>query len=270
MDNDSMSARAQVIIFSKDRPPQLDLLLRSDARFSPQDCRIVSVLWRATTDAARAGYTTLVKEYPRVAFVEERDFHEDLADLVDADVSLTQFLVDDNIFVRSWSMDDGIVTQLDCDDVASVSLRLSPYTDYCYTLNVAVEVPLMLAGRKWLWPVLEGDWCYPHSVDGNLFRTEDILLCVRNGEYAAPNSLEPALVYGMTRPMMACYGRQKIVNVAANSVQDDAASNRNGGADQGPMNERFNTGGRIALAPFLGTWYRSPHIEAEYEWTTHA
>jgi len=255
----------QTIIVSKDRPAQLELLLRSDVRFSPK--RRVAVLWKTTYPDSCDGYEQLRKRYADVEWREEADFVEDMVAMVDPEIELSQFMVDDDVFIAPWTLNDPPTALLrNSPDVMGAAPRMAPHMDYCYTLNIITPPPVFLAGRQWLWPGLEGDWGYPNSVDGNIYRTADIWGRIQAREYRTPNQFEPALRLAMNRPLMVCWDRQVILNIPANSVQDAAWENRNGCDDPRAMTRRWLAGEQIALDPLVAGTYRSPHVGLSYTW----
>ena len=137
-----------VIIFSKDRAAQLDLLLRSMRRFfsfGPHvDCR---VLYRASDPAFATGYDMVRRKHGSFAgFVRQRDFREDVLSLLN-DRRFTMFLVDDDVFIAPFSLDAGAVSVFSQDDrIATLSLRMHPGVSFCYTRQVPTPAPAIEPG----------------------------------------------------------------------------------------------------------------------------
>ena len=71
------------VVFSKDRPLQLDGTLRTFDRHC-RDARLFSpcVFYTASTSRSRSLYRQVMREHPDVRFVEEGDFSRDLLRLV--------------------------------------------------------------------------------------------------------------------------------------------------------------------------------------------
>ena len=259
----------RMIVCSKDRASQLDLLLRSvKKQFHDWGQQTIIVLQRTTTDSFAEGYRLLAKEHPEVIYVEEESFRSDFQKLaLDGEESHLQLLVDDNVFVRPFSLDDREFRDFSTDDlVAALSLRMNPSMDYCYTENVYTGTPWFRADRAWYWPGLRGDWGYPNSVDGNIWRRADVRAVIGTGAYERLHQLEPALRLAMRRPLSICYGQSRILNVANNTVQDCAVANRHGGGDATEMNERYLAGEHIGLENIEQAAPKSPHFEIEYQW----
>ncbi len=94
------------IVFSKDRPLQLEALLRS-MREKVTGTREVVVLWRATSDDALGAYRDLAAEFSPDGFVfrEELNFRSDVVEVVSKSRSRAlMFLVDDLLFIRSFAV----------------------------------------------------------------------------------------------------------------------------------------------------------------------
>jgi len=260
-------AELQIIIPSKDRAAQLDLLLRSlKAMFAEWDQQRVTILHRSTTNDYAEGYERIKDCHPEFEYVAEVKFREDLPKQV-GDEPYLQFLMDDDVLVRPYSLEcEEFVRFRDNPHIAALSLRMAPYMDYCYTENMSISPPPFLANRAWLWPGMRGDWGYPHSVDGSVWRTEDVVETIQHGTYTAPNNLEPTLRFAMKRPMALCFSEPRLVNIAANTVQDACAANRHGGGSAEECNKRFLGGERIGMGNFKGLRQPSPHFELDFEW----
>lgn len=260
----------RIIIPSKDRPAQLDLLLCSIKKhFFDWGNQTIIVLRRTTTDAFAEGYRLLARDHPEVIYIDEESFRPDFQKLaLEGEESYLQLLVDDNVFVKPFSLADQEFRGFASDElVAALSLRMNPGMDYCYTENMYVGTPWFRADRAWYWPGLHGDWGYPNSVDGNIWRRADVRHIIAIGPYKGLHQLEPALRPAMKRPLCICYAESRILNVANNTVQDVTVSNRHAGGDAGKMNVRYLDGERIQLANIEAASPASPHFEIDYEWS---
>ena len=244
-----------VIIFSKDRAAQLDLLLRS----MPDEFRVVcEVIAKYSNPIFYDGY---MKHDPESWFCFESDFKTDLRESLAWYDPLTMFLTDDDIFINPLPE----IPELP-DNVACLSLRLNPRMNYCYTLNRKQTPPKMQPGNIWNWRLADADYGYPMSLDGHIFRTADILPLLENLDYHDPNSLEAALARNpINRPMMMCFDKSVIVNNPINRVQD-TIKNRYGNVSAEWINEQYLAGRRIKLEPFIGIEPNACHVELPIEW----
>ena len=135
-----------VVIFSKDRAAQLDLLLRSMLWLMADKY----VIYTCSTKNHDKGYDKLFWDYwcdrsDIHLFMQEDNFKDSLLRHIDTEQAGTVFFTDDDVFIDNWPM----ITFAFPDNVACLSLRLNPRMDYCYTLNRKQVPPKMQPG--WLW-----------------------------------------------------------------------------------------------------------------------
>jgi hypothetical protein len=255
-----------IIIFSKDRACQLELLLRSMRRFYRVP---VSVLWTESSHDYLRGYRRLMNyASPLVSWHKEKDFKADLLRLVDPAVRLTMFLCDDDVFKEPFEYNG----ELGNPDVLCLSLRLQPGLTHCYPQNCDNVIPEIAADgtfrwgrRKWLWyRGIPGDYGYPMSLDGHVFRTADILPLLHRLDYTNPNTLELqlSLYPAWNRPLMACLPRSPVMNIPVNVVQS-SWENRHGRISAAELNEKFLSGRIIDTKNIYGIQNMSCHQEVE-------
>lgn len=248
-----------VIIFSKDRAAQLDLLLRSMPQFDD-----VYVLWTASNNRFYDGYDELQHETPDgIMFIEEFSFKDNVVWYANSPHDLTMFLTDDDVFIND--MEEAEMT----DNILCLSLRLNPRMNYCYTLSRSQKSPKMTQNGntyKWNWMFADADYGYPMSLDGHIFRTTDILPLLEDLKYKNPNTLEGQLArHPINRPMMLCYENSAILNNPINRVQT-VNGNRHGTVTAEYLNDMFLKGKRICLDPFIGYDPNACHVELPIEW----
>jgi hypothetical protein len=87
------------LIFSKDRPAQLDLLLRSIDRHAPGLYRSLAVLWQASAGVYADGYAVCEREHPG-EWVHQGIFILDVWAWLEQAGEVVSFLVDDDVFYR--------------------------------------------------------------------------------------------------------------------------------------------------------------------------
>jgi len=269
---------ANIVIFSKDRAAQLDLFLRSMKRFFPDwhKYRDIHVLYTYSNEAFGAGYVRTITTHPEFhyAFENKGKFKADTLNLLLKERNFTMFFVDDNIFKNHFSLRSEEVKEFIIrEDIACVSLRLCPRINFCYTMNVPMKVPTFTDSRRFIWKwkdAFPGDWSYPMSLDGHLFKTDEILPLLTLLEYSNPNTLEGNLANSpFNIPYMICFDDAKIFNVPANKVQN-VNGNRHGNMTAWDINERFIKGGRLSLDKVLNNPLSinntSCHQDVPLEW----
>lgn len=252
-----------IVVFSKDRGCQLDLFLNSLKKFFiGVNINNVHVLYTYSNEAFGAGYVKAISYHPDVHYVYENKgkFKEDLLKNIFLTNIFTMFFVDDIIFKDEFNlMYDEVYEFIKNPDIACLSLRLHPGISYCYTMNIPMVAPEFLGGKlMWEWrKACQGDFSYPMSLDGHLFRTIDILSKFVQLDYNNPNTLEGNLANNpLIMPYMTCFSKSKIVNIPANKVQD-VNGNRHGQVSAQYLNEQFLLGKRLSLKRLLS----NPSIE---------
>ncbi len=274
------------IVFSKDRPLQLDLCLKSIKQNLFDDNKIV-VLYKTSTDLYESHYTKVKEEHDDVEFVEQGHcIFDNLVDLVSQSSDYLSFFTDDNIVFRKvdFTMENVDVMFKAPETPCAFSLRMgvnSRTRDYgdgkqredavpkpIYKIEMpSAQEAFLLWNRTGIG--LGGYWSYALSVDGHIFTKGFMLYCceelahlrrfydtrgVPRSKYSwgqTPNEFESKLqrFYFSTTPMMASPEFSCVVNSPNNRVQSDA-ENRNGdhySYDAEYLAEQFGLGKRIDL-----------------------
>lgn len=217
-------------IFSKDRPLQLELLLASIRdNASKYLNNKVNVLYTCSHPDYHKAYQAIFERHRNLNVIEERDFQSDVRNIVRGwSKKWCLFLCDDGYI----SKDVDISNLLDFnEDIVSFSLRLDPNKTWCTPAKKEMKVPDLqfLNGKNtWEWKKCDQftDWGLPFSVDGNIFRTDDIKKIVMLKEFNpdGPNEMEvmlssigPKVTKG-TR--MACNNVAVYITVSANRVNE--------------------------------------------------
>jgi hypothetical protein len=249
------------VVFSKDRPLQLDAALASLLlRCTDPERMEVTVLY-ATSSAYQEGlYAQLSLEYPSVTFRRERHFRADVLELV-AGTEFVAFVVDDALFVREFSLGT-VIEELRSNDAAiGFSLRLGTNTTYCYPMDSPQELPDFTAVRPGVlahrWPGASHDFGYPFDLSSSVYRSADIEPLLRRIPFTNPNFMEGRLASGAAasgprHPVLLCFERSVAFCIPANLVQT-VAKNRSGArADESPvaLAAAFERGCRIDVSSY--------------------
>lgn len=258
------SPEATGVIFSFNRPVQLELLLRSYAHYVKNPQPLV-VQYGAKGEAFAQAYAQVAKLYPSVRFVREEKFRDTLNTLL-ASLKTPKifFLVDDILFTRPTDM--ASFAALDTAKYLP-TLRLAPILNYSYTAAQRQLPPTFRKGPNHMlaftWYEAGNEWAYPMSVDGNLYSTAALTVMSRIAPFKAPNSYEGALMRfapAFAKKEGLCFEYPKILNNPCNIVQSEV-HNRAGDQSAESLLERWHAGERIALAPFDAYPTTSPHME---------
>ena len=250
------------LIFSFNRPLQLELLLRSYYALA-QNPQPLIVQFGAKGDEFAAAYAEVAKLYPKVQFVREEKFRDTLLTILN---SLTTpklfFLVDDIVFTRPTDM--AAFASLDTATTLP-TLRMAPTFTHSYTANQRQKPPSFRPTQggmlAFTWYEAGNEWAYPMSVDGNLFDTAEVTVMSRIAK--APNTYEGALMRfaaAYRNRTGLCFPEPIILNNPCNKVQTEVA-NRAGSVTPEDLLRRWQSGERIAHEPFLNYPNTSPHVE---------
>jgi hypothetical protein len=218
-----------IIIFSKDRACQCDLTLTSLYKNAPALCGNVSVLYTGSDKDYNKGYDKLISKWKKeVNFVKQTNFQENLISLAHTTFPFNCFFTDDDIIYREIGDVAPIYSVLDSPRVACFSLRLGR--------NITVQdfhrkVPIVEPSFQYYGNVLIWDWrqamsytnyAYPLSVDGHIFRTEDITRLLDKFSYDNPNSFEGRIQqFNKELPtLMTSFDKSVVVNTPLNRVQE--------------------------------------------------
>lgn len=257
-----------IIIFSKDRACQLDLLLRSIIKMWPSYCNEMhnmNIIWTATRLNYFGAYMKLIEKYKKEFNFIRQGQYCITAKAMNDNIPYTMFIVDDLVFKEPFSIDCEEYKKFKGnDDIMALSLRLDIDKNYCYTQNKNMMVPIFRMKNMWEWEGKDFDWGYPWSIDASIFRTKDIMVIANNYIYPKnPNLLETCLIKKMIRrPYMMCFDKAKVINNPANKV--GKFHNRYGKIDIEKLNDIFLSGKQIALEPIIGMESNSCHKEFEY------
>ena len=265
--------KISLVIFSKNRPLQLDLCLNSLVNLK-MDYK-VNVIYTCDDDYKQA-YETVQKDHPSVEFwTQSNSLFKDVLMLVaTCDNDYIMFLTDDCIvYTESPDLKDGCFT----DSICCYSLRLGLNTNKRAVHNangteVMIDDPLQYAPdqkiSRYEYGVVYdrtqhffgGYWNYPLSVDGHIFRTGDmfdwmdelVFLQKLKTWKQTPNEIESALqrFTNLLGPYVGIPLQSCVVNSPNNMVQN---SHKNPHALTYNISEQrllyeFNRGKRVKLS----------------------
>tara|TARA_A100001201_G_C4064333_1_gene193684 strand:+ start:239 stop:1138 length:900 start_codon:yes stop_codon:yes gene_type:complete len=290
------------IVFSKDRPLQLDLTLKSIAtNFS--NSRVV-VLYKTSNEEYESSYSVLMQEHENVSFVKQRhSIFDDIHKIIEGLEGYVYFLTDDCIVYQPATLsveelDNLFETVRDLEQnklLSCVSLRLGENTTKRMAggelIADAIPSEVYLSGNKFLlWNFTSiafgGYWCYPLSVDGHIFKVSEMKkftseLCLLDNHYSncgkvprakhawrqTPNEFESKLQRFMfeLKPVMASLRHSCVVNSPNNRVQD-SHDNKSGDVHAyAPLDlkDEFDSGRRINLKDLNFQNIECPHQELD-------
>ncbi len=215
---------------------QLDLLLRSKAKYCGDLFSEVFVLYTASSVNFELGYGKLMDSWPTVRFVEETDFRGNVFTILGQAQDVVCVMADDCIFYQPVNIGDQILTTIKRADVASFSLGIGLNCHYSGTIGYSFEQPLFQKSGDvliWNWKTADdGEFCCPFMLAGNFYKKSDYVNRLSAIEFNCPSWYENQLQrhwqvkHGKpedvaTMPdLMSCGVKQYLVHSMNNVVQD--------------------------------------------------
>lgn len=254
------------IVFSKDRPLQLEALLNSYIQFVKNNIPLY-VLYTVSNIEIEKAYNEINKNYPHIVFIKERNFRKDLIHLLNTiKTHKLFFLVDDMLFIRKFDLKQLI--SMDTDKYIP-SLRMGKNITCNIMQKREVHQPLILKYNEhliyWQWNLNNSYWSYPISVDGHIYTKKEIEIAIKAIKFSAPNSLEWQLqIFNnyFKRKKGCSFNNSVIVNIPWNKVQTEN-NNEAGDISTKELLILWNKGKRINIKEYLNKPYNSAHTNAE-------
>lgn len=273
VDNDILVAEIKsqksfnIIVFSKDRACQLELFIRSFNKYVRDGSSYtINVLYTYSNKTYKKGYDKLIKNSPsNVKFKLENSFKDDVLSMF-GDGLYTVFFTDDDVFKNPVDFYDGQMQLFNEDTlILCRSLRLNKDLTFCYPSRESMTMPNVDENNIYEWYGQLGDYGYPLSLDGHIFRSHEIYAFVKNSVYVNPNTMEGSWQKQFTdRTKMVFYDESPLMNLPLNRVQT-VNHNICGNVTAEELNTRYLSGEIINLAPLNGMRNISCHQEVDIQ-----
>lgn len=248
------------LIFSKNRPLQLDLLLNTFYLQCEQPYSTDIVVVYNHDEEYEESYETLFreqeeKERHNILFINDQNYvsfkNSFIHKIKNYDYIL--FLVDDNIFTSRFSLTQIKDLLFYNPNFLGFSLRLGKNTDHCYAFNGIQKIPesvehnfsINMDSLNWLgqffpkitysvfsfnWKNSDLDFNYPLEISSSFYRMKDIYFLLKQSKYRNPNDLESQLYMNVWRflnkPNLFSYNKSVAFCAPMNRVQNVALANR--------------------------------------------
>lgn len=250
-----ISNMINIIIYSKDRPMQLDLCLRSLKRFFHIPYRAV-VLFTASNNGYVEGYNLLQDKRIATSFgwMKETNFRDDVKRLLamdDFDYYLG--IADDTVLVRDISEDHLWQQFVVNQNILTYTLRISKSLKYMFEGDEEAEKPQFIDNTTlWYWRAArDKDWRYPMSSVCNIFKLNDFIPYVVQFPWSNPNTLEGYMATSpINKPLMLCRDEQSLFELCFNRTQT-VCSNRCGEVSAEMLNGYWLDGKQFDLDYYL-------------------
>jgi hypothetical protein len=268
--------RNQLIIFSKNRACQLHLLLESIEKNSNNIFDAIFVIHTYTTKEYFDGYRKLTQRFPNVSFIVEDDFYKDTMSNIKPQFDYTTFMVDDIIFYKKLDYtQEEILSVFDDTEkpISCFSLRLGLNCNYSHPANLPYQIKEYEETPKFITVNVKeqtGDFAYPLSVDGHIFKTEFIIKYFQMlGGFNNPNILESKMqmLSSVIYDNMSFLKGSVIVGVPVNIV-NNTHKNRQGLEfyfSENTLNIKYNNNEVVDTESMNFNGINGPHKEIEYK-----
>jgi hypothetical protein len=184
-------------------------------------------------------------------------------------------LVDDAVFYRPIMETKNEICDKITNDVVCFSLRLGKNCNYSHPANLHYNLgEHQELGEMIKFPFKKqqaGDFSYPLSVDGHIFKTTFIKMLASGVTYYNPNTLESTLQSFMWTMLMpenlVCFNESKLVSIPVNLV-NTTFRNRHGlefFISESDLNQKFIDGYVIDIDAMDFNNINGPHKEIKYE-----
>ena len=212
-----------LLIWSKDRACQLDLLLRS----LPSNLFNVLVLYRVSTREYQYGYDKLIERYPDYFFTSETDFELQTRFIVWSASDYICLSTDDTVFYSHPKISSAGIKAAMSEDVITFSFRYGRNTvvqnhntgEIQPSLNIYEDCHDFIRWRFDQYHPLH-NYGYPFGLDMHVYRTEVLKELINQFSFSNTNQLESNLFkYTNVVPKVICSEHTSTaVNIPCNNM----------------------------------------------------
>jgi len=263
-----------ILIFSKDRACQCDLLIRSIIDHLKIVCPI-TLQYTFSDKCYEDGYKKLKEKYSVIKFIHEDNFQNTFKTLLNGMHS--EFFLsftDDDVVINNVDMLElaHLVNEYRADDnIHTISLRMNEKINYCYPARTAIKAPPFMQCDKyllWNWTKAENQnycWGYPMAIQGHIYPTRRLCDTVMPLNFHNVNSLEACLNRNRwQKPYMIGFNETKVFNVQNNFVQGQNTGNFEKNFSTAFLNAEWLDGKILDTMPLYGMKPTQAHGTAEY------
>ncbi len=266
-----MNNEIAVVIFSYDRPMQLEALLVSIQQHWNWQKKVY-VIYRISGPKYADAYEALFNQYAFVVPIREQPcaFRRQLIDLVKkAKVRWISLMVDDDLLVAD--VDQDILPHL--ENGHNFSLRLGRHVVECQPVYGKPSVPKALKQFSapnehfihWKWADGTYDWRMPFSLDGNIVNRLELQICLSLIKFENPNTLERELrnmefLYDFDEGV--AYSNSRLINIPMNRVQESGLHFPSMDVSTDDLLEKWRAGLRPDFSKIVNKQWPSTHVEA--------
>jgi len=265
--------KVNLVIFSKDRACQLDLLLRSIATLGWSNEIQPYVIWKASSAEYSSAYSRCFSEWSyAISCPQFNDFfREQTLSLLSELRGYTAFSTDDMVFYQTSPGDllEILDTSFKPDSVFSLRLGLNTIIqDYHLQSKQPILNQYADKNSYIIWPPLKyhphSNYGYPLAVDCHIFDNKKILEISSRFGWRTTNDLESGWQrYRNEIGSMIAYKNSVAVNIPVNTLSGITKAGEQFPYSLELLNEQYLEGKRISLSSILDKNIVGCHQEME-------
>lgn len=254
--------KADLIIFSFDRPLQLFALLES-VQTNVTNLNHIYVLLRTSSQEYDAAYQQVKNAFPRIQFIEQgnnprQDFKPLLLQgFFGSSAEFILFAVDDDIVKEVVDINE-CINAMQEKNAYCFFLRLGTNITQQYGQNISLLTPPCIEVKKNIFKYYindgnYGDWRYPNNVDMTLYKKSNIEPFFVHGDYSSPNTLEANWAAQQNLHQYGLFFKtSKMFALPLNIVQQDWTTSNQGTFDSTKLLTLWQDGFIMDLSRFYG------------------
>jgi hypothetical protein len=249
---------------------QLEAYLDSLMHFGGIKPEAINVI---VSEGSRISYGLTRARFPRVCWIAESDFQQDLLRILENSENYILFGCDDVVFHNYFDINDCILSLKRDPEIFGFSLRLG--TDINFIANLRENDDAL----TWSWGTARADyWNYPWEVSAAVYRRQAVLTLLRGrSDLSNPNRLEAYIAKEIANgqivvpPKLACFPTSCCATITVNRVQDEFPNDFDTTKPTGPQDlyEDYSKGTRQDWPRLALQKNGSVHLGAESFHTTH-
>ena len=271
----------EVIIFSYNRPLQLDSLLASLIKFFDKNINL-NILYKYDKKNMSKGYEKLIANYitkKNIKFIKENlSFKHSLSKITknikknkkNKNTTNILFFVDDQILFREINI-NSLIKLSRYSPIST--LRIGLNTKWSFNLNKKQSLEFYKYKESedcliWCPKFADDEISYVFSFDGSTIPLDLFDKFLKYLIFKGPNSLETSMNYGsiiykIFKQKISCFKEQSIVNIVISMVQTET-TNRGKFIDINKLMELFEDNFKLKLDYKKIKSFNSPHIDYGY------
>ncbi|MDR3646003.1 MAG: putative sugar O-methyltransferase [Candidatus Babeliales bacterium] len=268
--------KADLIVFSYDRPMQLYAFLESKEKYI-KNVGEVHVIYRTSNNDYTQAYDVVKSQFSSVKFYKQgNNPHYDFKVLTlncafNSRNDYLMFAVDDIIITDYIDLEE-CVKALQSSNAYAFYLRLGFNINECYMMRVQSPAPKNIKLNDKIFSYKfsdgQGSWCYPNNVDMTIYRKDDIKADLLKIDMISPERLEFNWSnLADTNKTGLFFEHSKMVNIPLNLCYSNSVNRNMNLYSTTELLKKFNEGQRFDINKFYKIDNNAPHMEYKPEFT---